>query len=59
MYIAKRKRPNRLIDTIASNMGYGHNNVLFNLTYLLSYPQSRDAIASKKRSGGPKFRDFS
>ena len=49
MNINKTKR---LIDTIASNNGYRRNSVepYSNwLTYLLSYPQSRDAIASKKR----------
>ena len=49
-----------LIDTIASNncsrwkMPYANR-----FTYILSYPQSRDAIASKKGSGGIKFREFS
>ena len=45
-----KTRPNSLIGTIASNKGYGQNNTLVKLTYLLSYPQSRDAIASKKYS---------
>ena len=30
-------------------------NGLCNLTYLLSYHKSRDAIASKKGSGGPRL----
>ena len=47
-------RPNSLIDMIAYNNGYGWNNALFKLTFwinhLLSYLQSRVAIASKKWS---------
>ena len=45
--MAKTTRPISLIDTTASNIGYRQNNALFKLTYLLSYPHSRDAIASK------------
>jgi len=41
-------RPNSLIDTIASNNGYKQKMPYANLlTYSLSYPKSRDAIASK------------
>ena len=41
-------RPNSLIDTIASNDGYRRKMPYVNLlTHSLSYPQSRDAIASK------------
>ena len=51
MQIREKTRPNRLIDTIASNNGYGQNNALSKLTDRqtdrLSYPKSRDAIASK------------
>ena len=48
--IAKKykTRPNSLIDTIAYNKGYRWNLPYSNLlTYSLSYPKSRDAIASK------------
>ena len=42
-------RPSSLIDTIASNYGYRRKLPYANLlTHLLSYPKSRDAIASKK-----------
>ena len=45
LFINKTKR---LIDTIASNNGYRRNLPYANLfTHLLSYPKSRDAIASK------------
>ena len=49
-------RPNSLIDTIASNNGYGRNNQWLNdtdgRTDSLPYPKSRDAIASKKYCSG-------
>ena len=49
---AFQTRPNSLIDTIASNNGYRQkmpyaNLLTHSLTHLLSYPKSRDAIASK------------
>ena len=43
-----KKQVQKSNNTIASYIGYGRKNGLCNLTYLLSYPKSRDAIASKK-----------
>ena len=34
-------------------------NDSYSLTHSLSYPKSRDAIASKNGAGGLRFRDFS
>ena len=49
---SKLTRPNSLIDTIVSNNGYRQQMPYANsLTHSLSYPKSRDAIASKIEKG--------
>ena len=52
--VQTKNKTKRLIDAITSNNGYGRKIGLiilpYLLTHLLSYPQSRDAIASKNVS---------
>ena len=45
--IALNNKTKSLIDTIASNNGYRWDYAICKLTLSLSYPKSRDAIASK------------
>ena len=45
--VCVKNKTKRLIDTIASYNGYREKMAKWSLTYLLSYPKSRDAIASK------------
>ena len=47
-----KNKTKRLIDTIASYNGYRQKMASWSLTYRLSYPQSRDAIASKTNEVG-------
>ena len=48
----EKNKTKRLIDTIASYNGYRQKMPYANLlTYSLSYPKSRDAIASKIEKG--------
>ena len=45
---SETNKTKHLIDVITSNNGYRWKIGLIILTHRLSYPQSRDAIASKK-----------